>query len=276
MRKILIMATLFAVACSVQADNLVWYADGNSGNTWGASTANWLALDDNLAPVPTHFPTAGDAVFIESDLTSLGMTGLPVVAPVVGSTATAAALGMAWFDASSQLTIATGGSLSVGGFTRLGNAIDSLATLDMTGGYMISSDLQVGYNETTNGLPSGAVSGGSGVVNMSGDAILHAGILSLGQERIDYDAGNPDLDGTGVINMTDSVRFLVNGDVTVAAANWVASGWIKASGAGESITYGYDGVNDRTEFNVVPEPATLGLFAMIGGGMVWIRRCFRI
>ena len=51
---------------------------------------------------------------------------------------------------------------------------------------------------------------------------------------------------------------------------------IDAPAAGESIVASYDAGNDWTEFNVIPEPATFGLVALLGGGMLWIRKRFTI
>jgi len=40
--------------------------------------------------------------------------------------------------------------------------------------------------------------------------------------------------------------------------------------------YGNAGTGQMLQVTVIPEPATLGMLAFVGGGMLWIRRKFRI
>ena len=138
---------------------------------------------------------------------------------------------------------------------------------------MVSGLLEVGYNLTT-GAPPIAVSGGAGVVNMSGSAILHAGNLVFGQENPDYGV-DPLCDGEGVIHMEDSAWLLVNGNLTASgdgrADTWIANDYIDANGVpGKSIAVIYNAGDARTEFTVIPEPVTFGLLVILG--LAFLRR----
>ena len=117
---------------------------------------------------------------------------------------------------------------------------------------MVGGNLQIGY-------------AGTGIVNLSGSSVLHAGVLSFGA------AG-----GNGVVNMEGNSRFLVNTDVT--GSDFIGSGLILAinAGAGKSIQEVYVPANNWTEYTVIPEPATLGMVALLGGGLLWIRKWFAI
>ena len=270
MKKLLALVALVAVAGSVQANTVAWI---NSTDTnWDG--ANWYNVE---TPANTGMPVAGDSAYIDSDYTPFGLPILPAAMPVISSTVSNVALFMISPFYSAQVTIADGGSIGVDSLTRIGhgdvNAGSGItATLNMTGGYMVSALIQLGYNENDG---TNTLAAGHGVVNMSGDAVLHAGTMSFGQEMGAY-GFDANAIGTGQINMTDSAFFLVNGDVTAEGATWVGSGMISATGAGESISYIYNSVDARTEFTVIPEPATFGLMALLGGGMLWIRKRFTI
>ncbi|MEN8254444.1 MAG: hypothetical protein ABFR33_03135, partial [Verrucomicrobiota bacterium] len=66
---------------------------------------------------------------------------------------------------------------------------------------------------------------------------------------------DPNLDGTGQINMEGSARLIVNGDQT--GTNWIANGYIAPAIPGESIVATYDSTNARTEFTVEQPLATV-------------------
>ncbi len=72
------------------------------------------------------------------------------------------------------------------------------------------------------------------------------------------------------------IEVLSNDDVAVATS----SGWLfNAPGAGGAATsaanFSFTTFDDM-EIVAIPEPATLGLFALLGGGMLWIRKRFTI
>jgi hypothetical protein len=74
------------------------------------------------------------------------------------------------------------------------------------------------------------------------------------------------------VSYDGSIGQALSGLTALTAANantWVLEQWGNAS---ESTGLGSIGF----EYTVIPEPATLGLFVFVGGGMLWIRRKFTI
>ncbi len=79
----------------------------------------------------------------------------------------------------------------------------------------------------------------------------------------------PDTSTEQVIESGTSILSRLTGN------NYIADGWITALNAGDSIVSSY--IDDSyTSFTVIPEPATLSLVALLGGGMLWIRKRFMI
>lgn len=255
------------VGGSAQASIKAWV-----GNTpdW-SNAANWF---DGVTGLP-GVPGGADDVYFDTDYSLFGPVPAPTALPTINSLVPGVSLFIISPFNATQVTIVNGGSITVGALARIGHGDlaggGATGTLNMTGGSMIASSFQLGYNENngTNSLVSG-----HGIVNLSGSAVLHAGSMAFGQEMAAF-GFDVNADGAGQLNMTDSALFLVNGDITGSAATWVGTGMISATGIGESISYSYNGIDDRTEFTVVPEPATFGLFALMGGGMLWVRKRFR-
>ena len=244
MKKLIVLATLLAVTAS-QAAVVMWAGDGGGfsgtsdymdGNGW---TDNW-GTPYGSAPLNTDSHGL------------IASTVSPTLWPTVSSAVPAGnvpqTLGVGWDSSYGELNIADGGSL-VAGHVYLGFAanVASAGTLNITGGYMVAN-LHVGY----------AAFGGTGTVNQSG------GVLHL--SAIDF--------VNGVINLSDNAYFLVNGDIT--GANPIGNGMIVAPVAGQSVVEFYNATDGRTEYTVIPEPATLGLFAVFGGAALFIRKKFMI
>ena len=269
MKRMLVLVALLAVVSGAQAANMFWVGDYVNGN----ASADWSTVDswwDGAADL--HVPVASDTALLDSVITGIAVSHMPTVSTSIAGNPDL--IFVAWASASAQMNVVDGGWLSAG-HTRLGNAIDSVGTLNMTGGYMVSGILEVGYNlihDAGDGNGPQAVAGGDGVVSMSGNSILHIGTLVFGQENIHYDAGNPLLDGEGAITMADSAWLLVNGDLVAdgRAASYVANGWISALDSGQSIDFIYNATDSRTEFTVVPEPMTMAILGL--GGLFVSRR----
>ncbi|MEN8256017.1 MAG: hypothetical protein ABFR33_11175 [Verrucomicrobiota bacterium] len=255
MKKLLVLAVLMAVGV-VQADHFYWWGGriGGDGFTWGESGTNNFH-HAQLGAGATNLPGSADHVIIDENWTAPypGNGSMPKISSDVGE--------IGWFTpgwgfaGTSGLTILDGGSLRVpaGGFARLGHIIDSVGFLDMQGGYMLADVLHVGFNSVAENT------GGSGIVNLSGNAVLHVGSLGFGQGFDDYATGTAQ-DGTGEIHMSENAKLFVNGDQTITgttnAVNWIADGWIDAHGiAGSSVVATYT-TNGWTEFALdVPAPA---------------------
>ena len=227
MKKLMVLTALLAATTSAQAAVVQWLGNGNTAWT---NSANWT---------PAVVPGSNDHVIVNND------TGPATIDSDVGNVLY---LTPAWnAGMGGTLNILDGGSLAVttaGGFTRLGYLVDAKGTLNMSGGYLVSGVLHLGFNSVAQNA------GGSGVVNLSGNAVLHCGNLGWGQAFPDYAPGT-DQDGTGEVHITGNARFLVNGDCTTS--NWVANGWIDAYGvAGKSIVATYVASNSWTEFTATP------------------------
>ena len=263
MKKLLVLViTAMMAISSAQAVGLFWVADYVSGDpaaVWSSPSSWWDG--------GTGFgvPTAGDTAYVMDIITGIQVPFQVIIQSDV-SASVPDFLFVSWFDADTgTVNIVTGGSTAQN-HVRLGNGIHAFATLNMNGGYMVSGILEVGYNLTNADI---AVAAASAVVNMSGSSIIHAGNLWFGQESGHYGV-LPLCDGEGVIHMEDSAWLLVNGDLTAAtgdgrADTWVANDYVDANGVpGKSIAFIYNAVDARTEFTVIPEPATFGLIAILG------------
>jgi hypothetical protein len=242
--KLFIAVAFLAGVAGVHADDMRWAASLNSGDgaTW-SQTANWY--NATTVPWDTHAPAAADVVNISDNLFGNPLSTMPVVS-TAGQQITQLVLGSA---SAGQLDIVSGGHLTVSSGAYISNV--GAGTLSLSGsGFLLAGNLVFGNKSV------------AGTVNMSGDSILHAGALT-------YLNG----DVTSTINMTGDALFLINGNQSGLG---LENSRIVASGAGESIQMNYDSVNVRTEYTVIPEPATLSLVALMGGGLLMVRRCFMI
>ena len=129
-----------------------------------------------------------------------------------------------------------------------GGNVTSTGRLTVAGGSIVVGSLNMASG--TNSHASVQVTSG----------YLHAGTITLGGAET---SSRFDIGGTGLI--------FVNGDLTGLGlpGNVIFS----LDGGGTSIQESFDG--SLTKFEVIPEPATFGLLALMGGGMLFARRNFR-
>jgi hypothetical protein len=130
-----------------------------------------------------------------------------------------------------------------------------------------------------------------GTINVL-DGMLHAISSITGAVQFNMLAGGSgDVTVDGVENNVFSVNFETGnaGSFTLgskfggnAGGVWefaVANGFISIDGVAETDLANYSitssGGNDTT-ISVIPEPATLGMVALLGGGILWIRKRFMI
>jgi len=256
MKKWLVLVALLVGAVSAQATVFYWAGDWfePAGDGEWTTAANWYDTTIGAALAP---PGPAEHVIIDENVSGQ-QVGSPTLSAAGG---TVNILTLGWgYAGTATLNITDGASLTVAGtgsFMRLGDAAGSTSFVNMTGGSLETAILHVGYL-------------GDGTVNMSGNATIQTADLGVAIAGPGF--------GTGVINMTDNAKFRYDGDKVTGgtAASILSQNWIVASGAGESIEYNYDPGNDWTEFTVVPEPATLSMVALLGGGMLWIRKRFTI
>ncbi len=256
MKKWLVLVALLVGAVSAQATVFYWAGDWfePAGDGEWTTAANWYDTTIGAALAP---PGAAEHVIIDENV-----AGNPVGNPTLSAAGgTVNILTLGWgYAGTATLNMTDGASLSVAGagtFTRLGQIAGSTSYINMTGASSLETTvLHVGFY-------------GDGTINMNDDAIIRTADLGMAAQFA--------LGGTGVINMADNAKFRFDGDKTDGtAANIIAQGWITAPGAGESIVANYDAGNNWTEFTVIPEPATLSMVALMGGGMLWIRKRFTI
>ena len=206
------------------------------GNSWSTDTVNTYGS----APLSTD---------------SHGLIGpwsgvVPIINTAIPGATTPDKLGIGWDSAShGELNVVSGGSIIVPN-PVVGFNIGSTGVLDISGtGWMVASVvLNLG------------LSGGSGTINLSDSGLLHAADAVF---------------SSGTVNLTDDSHFLMNGD-------WSTSNLVDtvifATDSGTSInqfTTDNEGEGFRTHWTVIPEPATFGLFALMGGGILFARRRFK-
>jgi len=168
--------------------------------------------------------------------------------------------------ASSITLTMTGGFLTMtrtGGTTnRLrvgGGGSSGTAVLNMSGGRIwIDSNDNV-YVPGENDLVR-VGSGYTGQINMSNDAQIWTRDLLIDASNGSY------------VDLSDSALIFLKGDQTsMVAAEILAGGLTSNGGAVNNVDYSYDAGSNLTKITAIPEPATMGLFVMIGGGLLWIR-----
>ena len=246
MKKLIVLATLLAVTAS-QGAVMRW-----SGNYFAGGDSNYanpLSWYDT-ADASSHFvPTAADShALIGNASGAFGVIGQPVVSTDVGSDVPFT-VGVGWDETYGELTIAAGGNMNVNNEMRVGwgGSVVSTGQVTVAGGTIVAGNLY---------LSNGAAD--KGTVQVTGGH-FHAGTVHLGSGDNSIELGS-----TGV--------FYVNGDLTgLGFANGLVT---SIDGGGTSIQESFDG--SLTKFEVIPEPATLGLVAAVGGSLLFIRRKFMI
>lgn len=134
------------------------------------------------------------------------------------------------------------GTLSTDGQFVFGYNSTSTGTMTMSGGTIIASTFELGYN-------------GEGTVTMTG-GVINTDYLDVG--RFDTGTGHLQLDG-GVINVSTNFRMrlrtstgtvditlgeiIIDGDQTAAVTNYKNDGWLTAYGESDNVLIDYDNIN---------------------------------
>ena len=242
--KLMVMAVLLAVgAISTQAAVVYWTADGwgnaNGGTDDYADGNSWSA----------NWPDPYGTSPLSTDSHGLITPNVATIWPTISSTIaeTPDTLGIGW-DSDGELNVVDGASVVFNtvylpAFETQANA----GTLNISGGNMVvGATLQVGWGISV------------GTVNQSG-GVLHCNAVNW---------------LNGVVNLSDTAFFLINGDQT--GLDLVGNDWVQAPVAGQEILETWNAGANRTEYTVIPEPATLSLVALLGGGILWYRKRFSI
>ncbi len=259
MKKLLVMVVLLAVAGGAQAGVLYWGGGANPGggdSDWSNNLSWWNgAAWDGV-------PTAADTLYIDkyfAGSTADTSTWIPTLDTAGAAGNVVISVHAAANVQVSQVNLVNGAVLDTANMQMgAGAAVNSTNTLDMSGNATM----------TVGGLWIGSLAAGTdNTINMSDTsaATVTAG-LWWGQDN-----GN----GTGAVIMDGGASL------TILGALDLAPGWENSritalnAGAGDSILRTDLGTG-WIEYTVIPEPATLGLFGLVGGGMLWMRKRFTI
>jgi len=259
MRKITTITLALCITAAGASAASYWTA--GSGGLW-TDTGSWTGGTpaDNGASAFVKASDMGAAI------------GADYLAPTieVGIDAVARNLSLEVGTANSITMSITGGTLTMtrGGGTsnylRLGaGGSTGTAILNMTGGRIWVDSSDGTYNPGGNDYVR-VGSGYNAEINMSGDAQIWARDLLI-------------TSGSGNIDLSDTALIYLKADDTTEIAAFVADGRITAYGGTGIVNYSYDVGSDLTTITAsIPEPATLGLVVLVGGGLLWIRNRFGI
>ena len=241
---LLLVSALFAVVASTQAVAIYWEGNddwnGNIGSTDYVDGQSWSDSSNGYAAYGSE-PQTGDIVLIGN----WGQTGTAATQPILSVAAAGVPLEMRIGGSDGTLgtlDIATGGSVSVDNL-NIAIATHGPGTLNVSGGSIIGTALDLG-------------DGNTGIINLTA-GLVHVGALTMG-------AG-------GSVNLSPGAQFVVNGDQE--GATWLSS--FTAVDGGTGIQATYDG-SAQTTIVAIPEPATMGLVAVFGGAILFIRKKFMI
>ena len=277
MKYTIALLTLIGVVGSTQAawqGRAHWVGGGAAGDYYDA--ANWIMEAGDAAganAVPANVPGLEYDMFLDNggstalsqdtlvNVASLGGVAWAGKAPTdVTLTINNANVETIWwfvmgeqFGASGTINM-NGGSLTVGTDLMLGAHNGGSGTLNMTAGTVTAGQLFVAFDDGASD-----VSQQTGVLNLSGGTV-NAGAFFMNAQ------GYVDISGNG--------KLVINGDVTGNINTWIGNGQIVGDGGAGTASASYDIGSDTT--TVIPEPGTLGMVALMGGGLLWVRRKFMI
>ena len=254
---ILVLAGMFAGS----AQAILW--DNDDGDGLWSNATNWYG---NVLPLSTDDASIGH---------SSGSSD-----PVTVDYASAVANGVRMYS-SSTLTITNGGTLTAssvlyGGYTAGNN------TVNIDGGTYTSGT----YENNSGTVRLGNVASANSVLNiLNGGSFythtLYASYNEDGTGKINLLDGTLELwrDADGALNLDadGTMEIGVDGDLTIAGDRVSAlqgyedDGYLFGTG-GADLTIAYNTGEDETHVTMIPEPATISLFALTGLGVILLRR----
>ncbi|MDF7823561.1 hypothetical protein P4B35_06010 [Pontiellaceae bacterium B12227] len=278
------LAICLAGVCGAQAANIHWSggagtADWNDAGSWSTAYVPGATQSDTALFIGSGDNTTLVAPFTFTNSSSINLRGEPTV------------------TLSADLS-------GVSSFLLGGNGNNTGGFVNQTAGTLSATSLRVGSSSTATSFSGYTLSGGS-IVN-SGELYVNMGTLLLENNVATVSADSMRVTGIGTLAFelgTDGVNaidvannFLVEataklsidasgltagegdyellsfGSYTRAfqSENVTISGL--ADGLSGSITYDADSMN----LTVIPEPATLGLIASFGGGLLFVRRLIQL
>ena len=282
MKKLLVMMVLAAVAGSASAADYT-FIGGPAGLDAYENLAYWEvggAPATVLPGINDDVTTATDARFTINDGGSYFLNSL------TGNDSSGSFVQSGKLTITSNAVLNTGLSLSgagdfewgagtgvTDGLMTIGDGV-GLDTFSMTFGdhdgtrvngddLTLSASGQLRYNWWTAGTKGSTTAD----IGLSGDLTFTAG-----------SSVKVELNGGAVGALDEGAYYLVRsdnitGDVPTLLTN---ANWDEDQAANSYLSFVETGANQGLYLNVIPEPATLGLIAFVGAGMVWIRRTFMI
>ena len=234
MKKLLVLTALLKiVAVTAQAATVWWAGDTLGGDNDYANGNSWSV--DAVNPY--------GSVPLATDEHGLITTIVSPIMPTISSAISQAplTLGIGWDQGNGELNVVDGGSITGPG-----------------------TDLVVGYDGSD---PSST----EGVLNISGGSVVVGGLLAVGAGSF-HGVGTLNLSGgllhagslalnDGIINLSNNANLWIDQDLS--GLDLVALGWMTVP-AGKTAAVTWNAAEGRTEWSVIPEPATLGLIAILG------------
>lgn len=179
-----------------------------------------------------------------------------------------------------SLEVQSGGILNVAGILYNANRADG--TANISGTVNVGSHLWTGWNSGFTGTynindggelnVSGMLglnwqnNGGIGIINVN-----DGGTLNLAQL---HGSGNS-IQGSSLLTIAEGGVMYKSENFVSVINQYITDGKIVGAG-GATLDVSYDSGNNRTVVSVIPEPATIGLVALFGGGMLFMRRRLKI
>ena len=137
---------------------------------------------------------------------------------------------------------------------------------DQSGRVDISGGIMTAYNSGNQLLVGASGDWSRGKINITGNGDVRADTLIMNTSAFQQDSR---------IMINDSGVLKLRGDQTGAGTDlmsYIGSGWIHTTDSGKWIDATYDDTWNETVVTAIPEPATLTMVALLGGGMLWVRK----
>lgn len=295
MKKQIILAAVSAVMAATSQAQIVF--NGSSGDSWftGASwdggalptSADDVWLNTGGSPTVDGAGAVGNTVTVGlfgftgnltvdagADLTTAGAI---VIANDVADTGSVVNNGLINVGTSTYLHAGTAGFVNNGTLNTadliLGNVASGVSTFTNTGDITTTGWLYLSL------AGSGTFNMNGGTVNTATFKMDQAGTGHLQLDGGTIIAGGLGLDGSAnnTIDITGGTMLVNGGDRSGDLAFVASLGYITAYGGAGTVVTEYDaGLNQTKMYATIPEPATLGLFALVGGGTLWVRKKFMI
>jgi len=301
MKKLLTLAAIVAIALTATNASARLFGGTTYGGdgTWQGAN-NWS--DDWTGPAPTpDAATPVDIIDVGGNVTvaasgavagsvNVGVNGWNgrIDVAVAGDLSVA---GNMLFQSSAGFTgtVVNEGQITIGGLTAFQ---DGLGILENNGTFNNTGDIYLANNgaSDTTLINTGSITAGTlflsvagtsqfdmngGAVDVSSFQMVEGGIghLNLHGGTITTSAFGLNGNGGYTIDVTGTGTLIADGDHTGGLDFMIGAGLITGDAGLDAV---YDIGTGKTTLSVIPEPATLSMVALLGGGMLWIRKRFTI